>query len=330
MGVKLGGPVGWFLAAVIGLASPAPAGANEAFVFVTNWFAQAEHGGFYQALAEGIYQKNGLDVTISMGGPQVNVFQLMAAGQADCVMGTSDIQTMQTRAGGVPVVTVAAFFQKDPTVLIAHADVTSIEDLRDKKILISTGAHRSYWPWLKKKYGFVDGQTGPYTFSYQPFIADKNMAQQGYITNDPPILRNLGIETSVFLLSDGGFPAYANTVSCMDRTVADRRRQVGAFVRASAQGWKSYLADPAAGNALIKRDNPRMTDAQLAYAWATMKQTGMVTGGDAATGGIGVVTAAREKASYDFLVGENLLDPAKVSVEATFDAAPVGQNTVLP
>lgn len=329
--LRFAGPVGSFLtAAMIALASPAPARADEPFTFVTNWFAQAEHGGFYQAQAQGIYQKNGLDVTISMGGPQVNVFQLMAAGQADCVMGTSDIQTMQTRAGGVPVVTVAAFFQKDPTVLIAHEDVKSIEDLKDKKILISTGAHRSYWPWLKKKYGFVDGQTGPYTFSYQPFIADKNLAQQGYITNDPPILQNLGIKTSVFLLSDGGFPAYANIVACMDKTVRDRARQVGAFIRASAEGWKSFLADPAPGNELIKRDNPRMTDAQLAYAWATIKQTGMVTGGDAATMGIGVVTAAREKASYDFLVSENLLDPTKVSVDATFDAALVEQNKVLP
>ncbi len=322
--------LGTLLLAGIGLAAR-PAAASQPFVFVTNWFAQAEHGGFYQALAHGLYERHGLDVTITMGGPQVNVIQLMAAGQADCVMGTSDIQTMQTRAGGVPVVTVAAFFQKDPTVLIAHDDIRTIADLKDHRILISTGARRSYWPWLKRKFGFVDAQAGAYTFSYQPFIADPAIAQQGYITNDPPILQKLGLRTSMFLLSDLGFPAYANTVSCMEQTLRDHRARVSAFLRASAEGWKSYLADdPAPADALIERDNPRMTDAQIAYARDTMKRTAMVTGGDAATGGIGVISASREQESYDFLVSEHLLDPARVAARETFDSSLIEQDRVLP
>ena len=164
--------------------TPPAAHAAEPFTFLTGWFAQAEHGGFYQALAEGTYEKNGLDVTIKMGGPQMNVTQLMVAGQADCIM-SSDTQAMQTRAGGVPVTVVAAYFQKDPDVLIVHEDVKSPEDLKTKTILISASANRSYWPWLKAKYGFTDSHTRAYTYNSQPFLADENTAQQGFLTSDP-------------------------------------------------------------------------------------------------------------------------------------------------
>src|SRR4051812_49209737 len=168
-----------FAAALVALAGAAKA--DEPFVYMTNWYAEAEHGGFYQAVAQGIYKKYGLDVTIKMGGPQVNIMQLMAAGQADCIMGSSDMQMMIARAGGLPVVTVAAVFQKDPQVLISHDNVKSFEEMKDKTILIAPSAQRGYWLWLKSKYGFKDEQTRPYTFNIQPFVADNNAVQQGYL-----------------------------------------------------------------------------------------------------------------------------------------------------
>ncbi|MBC7391922.1 NitT/TauT family transport system substrate-binding protein [Variovorax sp. GrIS 2.14] len=316
--------------AVCGFANPAQAQATEPFTYMTNWFAQAEHGGFYQAVAEGTYKKYGLDVTIKMGGPQVNITQMMAAGQADCIMGSSDIQMMQTREGGVPVVNVAAFFQKDPQVLIAHEDVKKFEDLKGKTILIGAQANRGYWPWLKTKFGLTDEQTRPYTFNIQPFVADKNTAQQGYLTSEPYAIQKAGVKSTVLMFSDFGFPAYATTVSCMEKTVKDRSKQVAAFVKASAEGWKSYLADPAPANALIKKDNPNMTDDQLAYSVAKLKEMGMVTGGDAATMGIGVITDVRAKASYDFLVSTKLLDPTKVELSKTYTTSFVKDAKVLP
>jgi NitT/TauT family transport system substrate-binding protein len=171
--------------ALLALTGAGASQAQEKFTYMTNWYAQAEHGGFYQAVATGIYKKYGLDVTVKMGGPQVNIVQMMAAGQAECVMGSSDLQMIQMREGGVPVITVAAVFQKDPQVLIAHEDVKSFEDLKNKTLLIGSGAQRGYWPWLKAKYGFTDAQTRPYTFNIQPFVADKNVAQQGYLTSEP-------------------------------------------------------------------------------------------------------------------------------------------------
>lgn len=317
-------------AAALAFAVAAPAQAQDKFTYMTNWYAQAEHGGFYQAVAEGIYQKHGLDVTIKMGGPQVNITQMMAAGQADCIMGSSDIQMMQVREGGVPVVTVAAFFQKDPQVLIAHEDVKKFEDLKGKTLLIGAQAQRGYWPWLKAKFGFTDEQTRPYTFNIQPFVADKNAAQQGYLTSEPYAIQKAGVKANVLMFSDHGFPAYATTVSCMDKTVKDRSKQVAAFVKASAEGWKSYLANPAPANALIKKDNPNMTDDQLAYSVAKLKEMGMITGGDAAKLGIGVITDARSKASYDFLVASKLLDPAKIELAKTYTTEFIKDAKVLP
>jgi NitT/TauT family transport system substrate-binding protein len=304
--------------------------AEEKFIYMTNWYAQAEHGGFYQAVATGIYKKLGLDVTVKMGGPQVNIMQIMAAGQAECVMGSSDLQMMQIRESGVPVVTVAAIFQKDPQVLIAHDDVKSFEQMKGKTILIAQSANRGYWPWVKSKFGLTDEQTRPYTFNIQPFVADKNTVQQGYLTSEPFAIQKAGVKANVLMFSDYGYPAYATTISCMDKTVKEREKAVAAFVRGSAEGWKSYLADPAPANALIKKDNPNMTDDQLAYSVAKLKEMGMITGGDAAKLGIGVMTDARAKASYDFLVTAKLLDPAKVELAKTYTTDFVKDAKVLP
>ncbi|MFT3780170.1 MAG: ABC transporter substrate-binding protein [Ottowia sp.] len=317
------------LPAALALAA-ASAAAQEKFTYLTNWYAQAEHGGFYQAIATGLYKQAGLDVTLKMGGPQVNVVQLMAGGQADCVMGSSDLQMLQTREGGVPVTTVAAVFQKDPQVLIGHEDVKKFEDLKGKTILIASSAQRGYWPWLKAKFGLTDAQTRPYTFNIQPFVADKNAVQQGYLTSEPFAIQKAGVKANVLMFSDHGFPAYATTISCMDKTLKERAKAVQAFVKASMEGWKSYLADPAPGNALIKKDNPNMTDEQLAYSVAKLKEMGMVTGGDAPRLGIGAMTPERLKASHDFLVEHKLLDPAKVKPGEGYTLDFIKNVRVLP
>ena len=317
-------------AGLLVFSAAATAHADEKFVYMTNWFAQAEHGGFYQAVATGLYKKAGLDVTIKMGGPQVNIFQLMAAGQSDCVMGSSDLQIMQTREGGLPIKTVAAIMQKDPQVLIAHEDVKTFEQLKGKTILIAASANQGYWPWVKTKFGLTDSQTRPYTFNIQPFVADKNTVQQGYITSEPYAIQKAGVKANVLVFGDHGYPAYATTVSCMDKTVKERKAAVAAFVKASVEGWKSYLENPAPGNALIKKDNPEMTDDQLSYSVAKLKEAGLIGGGDAMKMGIGVMTDERAKASYDFLVSAKLLDPAKVKLADTYTTEFVKDIKVLP
>ena len=303
--------------------------AQEKFVYQTNWYAQAEHGGFYQAIAEGIYKKYGLDVTIKMGGPQLNSLQVMVGGGADCMM-SSDMAMLLARSTGVPTVTVASIFQKEPQVLIAHEDVKSFDELKGKTIFIAASSHRTWWPWLKAKYGLTDAQVRPYTFNIQPFIADKNSAMQGFLTSEPFSIQKAGVKANVLMFSDHGYPAYNTTISCMEETVSKRRQAVANFVRASIEGWKSYLANPAPANALIRKDNPNMTEEQLAYSVGKLKELGIVTGGDAQKLGIGIITDARLKASYDLLVTSGVIEAAKVDLGKTFTTEFVRDLRVLP
>jgi NitT/TauT family transport system substrate-binding protein len=187
------------LAALLTFAGPA-AQAQEKFVYQTNWYAQAEHGGFYQAIALGLYRKAGLDVSIRMGGPQLNILQMMVAGQADCIM-TSDLAMLNARNTGVPVVTVASVFQKEPQVIITHEDVKSFAELKGKTILIGAGSHRTFWPWLRAEYGLDDSQVRPYTFNVQPFIVDKNSAQQGFLASEPFALQKQNVRHNVLMFT---------------------------------------------------------------------------------------------------------------------------------
>jgi NitT/TauT family transport system substrate-binding protein len=317
-------------AAAFTLAVPALA-QTEKFTFLTNWYAESEHGGFYQAQATGLDKAAGLDVTLKMGGPQVNGMQLLAAGQTDCFMGY-DNQTISAWEQGITAVTVAAAFQKDPQVLLAHPEVKKWEDLKGKTILISSAANTTYWPWLKSAYGFTDSQAKPYTFNIQPFVADKNIVQQGYLSSEPfSVEKEAKFKPSVFLLSDYGWPPYSTTIVCMEKTIKERPKAVAAFVKASMQGWKNYMTgDASAANALIKKDNPNMTDDVLAYGIVKMNETGMVMGGDAAKFGIGIITDERMKKTYDLMVANKLLDPTKVDVKKTYTTQFVKDLKVMP
>ncbi len=315
----------------LSLGTTTTARAGEPFTYITNWYAQAEHGGFYQAKATGLYDKAGLDVTIKMGGPQVNLMQLMLAGQADCIMGY-DVQTIQAWQQGIKAVTVAAAFQKDPAVIIAHPDVQKFEDLKTRKLLIGSAALLSYWPWVKAKYGFTDDNMRPYQFNIQPFMADPNLAQQGYLASEPYSIEKMGkVKPKVFLLSDLGWPPYSTTVVCTADTVQKKPKQVAAFVKASMEGWKSYLqGDPRPANALIKKDNPNMTDDVIAYGIAKIKEAGMVFGGDAAKLGVGIITDERMKLTYDTLVKHKMVDPSKVDLKQTYTTRFVKDLKVMP
>lgn len=272
------------------------ADAADKVTFGTNWKAQAEHGGYYQAVAAGIYARHGLDVTVRQGGPQVNHNQLLAAGRIDFNMGGNLFGQFNFTQNKVPVVTVAAIFQKEPQVLLAHPNtgVKDFKDLAGKTIFISNDGRLTYWLWLKQVYGLKDEQLKPYTFNPAPFIADKNSAQQGYVTSEPFAIRQEGgFEPVVLLLADAGYDTYSTTIEA-GPTVKDKADIVQRFVDASIEGWVAYLyGDPSAANALIKKDNPEMSDAQLAFSIESMKKYGIVDSGDSLTKGIGAMSKER-------------------------------------
>jgi NitT/TauT family transport system substrate-binding protein len=282
--------------------------ALQKIVFATDWLAEAEHGGYYQAVAEGTYRKYGLDVEIRAGGPQVNGLQLLAAGQIDIAMADA-LQVMSAVEHDVPLVAIAATFQKNPTVIITHPGVKRLEDLKGKPIAIGAASNTTFWPWLRQKYRFTDDQKRPYGFSVQPFLADRSLSQQGFVTSEPFSIEQSGVHPNVFLLADYGYPPYSETLVVTRKTLDGRRDALERFIRASAEGWKSYFANPAAGNALIRNANPQMTDALLAYGVAKLSEYQIVMGGDARGLGLLTMTDARWQATADFLRETGLAKP---------------------
>lgn len=291
----------------------AVAGGGEltSVTYGTNWYAQAEHGGFYQAIATGIYQDHGLDVTIKMGGPQVNGTQLLMGGAIDFFMGYGS-GALNGVQENIPKITVASIFQKDPQILIAHPDqgIETLEDLQGKPVFISSAANTTYWPLLAAKYGFTEAMKRPYNFNPGPFLTDKSSAQQGYLSSEPlAIQKEGGFEPVVFLLADYGYDPYSTTIEARTELVENDPDLVQRFVDASIKGWYSYLeGDPTPGNELIKQDNPEMTDEQIAYGIEKMKEYGIVISGDAQEMGIGAMSDRRWQSFYNEMVAAGVMD----------------------
>ena len=285
----------------------------EKVSFATNWVAEAEHGGFYQALVDGTYRKHGLDVTIMPGGPNVNHRLLLPAGRLDFYMSANTLQAFDAVVQNIPTVIVAAIFQKDPQVLLAHPDqdIGRFEDLKKLTLFISKEGVASYFQWMKHDFGFREQQVKPYTFNPQPFLADKKSAMQGYVTSEPYAVEKAGgFKPKIFLLADHGFGSYSTLIETRRDLVQKKPDMVQRFVNASAIGWYNYLyRDNSAANARIKRDNPEMTDELIAYSIAKMKEYGIVDSGDALKGGIGAMTDARMKSFFDKMVAVGVVKP---------------------
>ena len=274
--------------------------------FGTNWVAEAEHGGFYQALADGTYRKYGLDVTIVPGGPQVNNRILLPVGKIDFFLSANLLQAFDAVAQGIPTISVAALFQKDPQVLLAHPDqgMERFEDLKKFTLFVSSEGRATYFQWMKSEFGFRDERVKPYTFNPQPFLADKRSAMQGYVTSEPYAVEHAaGFKPKIFLLADQGFNAYSTLIETRRELVDKQPDLVRRFVEASIIGWVNYIYhDNSAANAMIKRDNPEMTDDLLAYSVAKLKEYGIVDSVDSLKLGVGAMTDAQVQSFFDKMV----------------------------
>lgn len=305
-----------------------PAAAQDKITFGTDWKAQAEHGGFYQALATGIYRRNGLDVAIRQGGPQVNHAQLLAAGRLDINMSPNSFLPLNFVREGIPAVAVAALFQKDPQVLIAHPGQgnDSLAALKGKPIMIGADTRVGSWLFLKARFGYRDDQIRTYSFSVAPFLANKASVQQGYLSSEPFIIEGQGIKPVVHLLADSGYTSYAAVLQATTRMVETRPDIVQRFVDASIEGWYGYLyGDPTPGNALIMKDNPEMTDALLAYGIGKMKDYGIVDSGESLALGIGAMSEARWREFFVMMSKEGLY-PAAMDFRKAFTLAFVNKK----
>jgi NitT/TauT family transport system substrate-binding protein len=292
---------------------PQLARAADHVVFGLDWLAEAEYGGYYQALATGAYARHGLDVEIKQGGPQVNQTQLLLAGRLDFTISSNSFLALNFAQQQLPLVAVAAMFQKDPSVILAHPGVghDSFTSLRGVPIMIGSDTRVGWWNFARQKFGYTDAQLRPYTFNLAPFLADKMAVQQGYLGSEPFLIKQAtGFDPVVLSLADAGFAGYASLIATSRTTIAQRPDLVRRFLMASEEGWKSYLdGDPAPGNAAIKHANPEMSDALLAYGRGVLQSHGIVEGGDAASSGIGVMTDARWADFFHSMVAAKLYPP---------------------
>jgi len=292
------------------LLAPLAARADDKITFGLDWKAEAEYGGYYQALATGLYQKAGLDVTIRQGGPQVNHTQLLLAGRLDFNITGNSFLALNFVKENIPFRTVAAMFQKDPAVLIAHPGQgnDSFAALKGKPIMISADTRVGWWNFLKAKFGYSDSQIRPYTFNLAPFLADPKAIQQGYLGSEPfSIKQATGVDPVVMLVADGGFKGYSSLIATSDKMITQNPDLVQRFINASILGWVSYLnGDASPGNALILKENPEMTQALLDYGRSALKSNGILQSGDAAKLGIGAMTSERWAEFYQTTTEQGL------------------------
>jgi NitT/TauT family transport system substrate-binding protein len=293
--------------------------------FVTNWRAQAEHGGFYQAQAAGLYRAAGLEVALTSGGPQINPAQLLLGGRVDMSMGNG-LSALNFVRENIPFLCIGALFQKDMAVLIAHPNTgfTRFEALRGRTMLIGAESRATWWPFLVKKYGLKDDQIRPYTFNMQPFLADRQIIQQGYLGSEPYTIEKAGVKPDVLLLHDAGFENYGQTINISTKTMAEKRDAVQRFVDATMLGYDQYLKgaaggfDTAGANRLIKEQNPEMPDDLIAFGTLKMNEAGILRSGDAATGGIGAMSEARWRSFYEAMADVGVL-PKGLDWRRAFD-----------
>jgi NitT/TauT family transport system substrate-binding protein len=302
------------LVAILVAISPVAAQtAPDKVSFGTNWVAEAEHGGFFQALADGTYKNYGLDVTIVPGGPNDNNRMLLIAGKLDFFMSANTLMSFDAVANNVPLAAVAAIFQKDPQVFLTHpaSKVSKLEDLKPLTLFVSKEGISSYFQWLKSEYKFSEAKVRPYTFNPQPFLADRQSAMQGYVTSEPfAIEKAAKFKPGIILLADYGFNSYSTLIETRRELIDNKPDLVQRFVDASIIGWYNYLyGDNAPGNAMIKKLNPEMTDELLSYSINKMKEYGIVDSGDTVRDGIGAMSDARTASFFDKMVRAGVVRP---------------------
>ncbi len=299
------------LAASLALAPAAHAAADKV-TFGLDWVAEPEYGGYYQAVATGIYKKYGLDVSIVEGGPEINNAQLLISGRLTFDITSNSFLALNFVQENIPFVAVAAGFQKDPDALISHPGTgdDTFAELKGKPIAVSSDTRASWWNYLKVKYGYSDSQLRPYGFSLTPFFTDPTDIQEAYVTDEPYLVhQQISKWPVVMMLSDSGFDGYASLIATSEKLVTTNPDLVQRFLNASLEGWYSYLyGDPSPAFAAIQKANPDMSTGLLHYGYEQLKKRGIVDSGDTKTLGLFAMTDKRWASFFNQMAASGLYD----------------------
>lgn len=306
--------------------------AEDKVTFGTNWLAQAGHGGFYQAVADGTYAEYGLDVDIQMGGPQVNNRPMLAAGRLDFLMGGNMLQAFDNARNGIPTKVVAGIFQKDPQAILAHkGQYADFEALASAEtIYIGKDGQFSFWQWMTANHGFNDESLQPYAYNIGPFLSDVTSAQQAYATSEPIYAAKEGFETDIFLLADHGWDTYSTTIEARNEMIEENPDLVQRFVDATIIGWYNFMyGENQPAFDLIMAANPDMSQENLLAEVELMKELGIVDSGITLEQGIGAMDAERTASFLTAMVDAGIVDAGAVDLDLVADYSFVNKGLGL-
>jgi NitT/TauT family transport system substrate-binding protein len=229
-----------------------------------NWFPEAEHGGYYAALAHGFFAEEGLDVTIVAGGPNVPVLQNVALGKSDFGVNNAD-QLLFAREAGADLVAVLAALQESPRCIMVHADsgIRRFEDL--KNVVLSVGSSSSFFRYVAERVPLEGVEIVAYSGSIAPFLTQPRHAQQAYIFSEPFLAEKEGVAVHCLMVSELGYNPYTSLLFTSREFIDQHPEIVERMVRATRRGWQQYLTDPTTANAAIAEQNPEMSLEALAY-----------------------------------------------------------------
>ena len=275
-------------------------------VLQADWYPQPEHGGFYTAIAKGLYAKEGLDVEILPGGPYVSVEKQVSSGAAQFGMSSTD-KIYESIADGQPLIAVAATMQHDPQGIMVRKDspIRSFADLNGHTVAIKTGS--TWWEFIVKRYQLTGVHEVPAMMNVANFVADPNYVQQAFATSEPFFAKQAGIETRVLLTSDAGYNPYRVMFTTRD-FVAQQPDIVAKFVRASLAGWRDYLADPTPAHAMIAKLNPALNPQWMDFTWHALRDGHFVAGDNTSGGDFGQMNAERWTTMYQQLIDLKVID----------------------
>jgi NitT/TauT family transport system substrate-binding protein len=270
-----------------------------------DWYPQAEQGGYYYAVVNGLYKKAGLDVDIIPISPNVVGGAQLMTGRVQFSLTTSaDVLTARSR--GLPLVAVMAAMQHDPKGVIVHAEspIHSFADLDGHALAVAPGS--AWFRYIVQKYHLSHIQENRLTLNNAYFLHDPNYSQECYVTAEPYFIEKSGQKVRTLLVKDTGFDNY-RVVATSDSFLANNKDVVKAFVAATIAGWQGYFKDPTATDAEIKKRNPEMTQGQMDYTFKVLVDDHFIDG-DASHGEtIGQINMTRVKDQYQILRSLNVL-----------------------
>ena len=223
-----------------------------------NWKPEPEFGGLYEAQRIDAFTKRGLELEIT-GGPGAPVVQMVEAGKVEFGIAAAD-EVMVARDRGTDIVAVFATYQTNPQGIMVHASrgLGSLADLFAAGGTLAVEPGVAYVKYFQKRFDLAKMKIVPYGFSIAPFLNDKDMAQQVFVTAEPIAARRQGADPQVFLIAESGFNPYAAVVITTGARARGEAKRVADFVAALREGWRGYLDDPTEANARMGALNKEM------------------------------------------------------------------------